>query len=66
MRAEVEKLQQAAVAERAEKEEMCRLHNELLKQLKAAEEEKEELQVGHEGGGVPLIILFTANTLSSR
>lgn len=56
MRAELEELQQGAVAERAEKEEMCRLHNELLKQLKTAEEEKEELQVGHEGGA-PLITL---------
>lgn len=45
MRAELEELQQTAVAERAEKGEMCRLHNELLKQLKTAEEEKEELQV---------------------
>lgn len=45
VRAELEELQQAAVAERAEKDEMCRLHNELLKQLRTAEEEKEELQV---------------------
>lgn len=50
MRAELEELQTAAVAERAEKEEMCRLHNELLRQLKTAEEDKEELQVGTRRG----------------
>lgn len=46
VQAELEDLQKAAEAGRAEKDEMCRLHNELLEQLKKAEEEKEELQVG--------------------
>lgn len=45
VQAELEKLQQAAEAGRAEKDEMGRLYNELLEQLRAAEEEKEELRV---------------------
>ncbi|CAM9359935.1 unnamed protein product [Scytosiphon promiscuus] len=44
MQGELDGLQQTGEAERAEKEEMCRLYNELLKQLKAAEGQKEELQ----------------------
>lgn len=46
MQAELEKLQQAAEAGRAEKEEMGRLYSELIEQLRKAEEEKEELRVG--------------------
>lgn len=45
-RAELEKLRQAAEAGREEKDEMGRLYNELLEQLRMAEEEKEELRVG--------------------
>ena len=46
MQKELEDLRQKAEAGRKEKDEMCRLYNELLEQLKKAEEEKEELQVG--------------------
>lgn len=43
---QIEDLQKTERVERAEKQEMGRLYNELLKQLKTAEEEKEKLQVG--------------------
>ncbi|CBN79994.1 hypothetical protein Esi_0022_0083 [Ectocarpus siliculosus] len=42
--AQIEDLQKTEKVERVEKEEMGRLYNELLKQLKTAEEEKEKLQ----------------------
>lgn len=45
MRGELEGLQETGEGERAEKKEMSRLYNELLEQLKTAEEEKEGLQV---------------------
>lgn len=45
MQAEQETLQQAAAAGREAKEEMGRMYNELLEQLKTAEAEKEELRV---------------------
>lgn len=51
VQAEQEELQQAAGAGRAEKDEMGRLYNELLNQLRTAEEEKEELRVGGRRGG---------------
>lgn len=46
----LEKLRQAMEAGRAEKDEMGRLYNELLEQLRTAEEEKEELRVGGDEG----------------
>ena len=38
-------MQEDGVAQRSEKDEMARLYDELLRQLKSAEEEKEQLQV---------------------
>jgi len=49
VQAELEGVQRAAEAGRAEKDEMRRLNNELLEQLNQAGEEREELQVGDEG-----------------
>ena len=45
VRAQLTESRQSGEAEIAEKEEMGRLYNALLRQLQAAEEEKEELQV---------------------
>lgn len=44
VRAQLAELKQAGEAEITEKDEMGRLYNELLEQLRTAEEEKEELQ----------------------